>query len=101
MILMEKFYKRKDVNSELGPGQNSDLYEGLSMNGGTKKYIYIKGKSVNLSQALRQYNESYISFRCTFSGDATTPTPFCLLCVEKLANSATVPGKLKLSLQCA
>lgn len=37
MSVMEKFYKRKSVNSELGPRQNLDPDEGPSMNGGQKK----------------------------------------------------------------
>ena len=33
MTVMKKFLKRKNANSDLGPGQNSDPDEGPSMSG--------------------------------------------------------------------
>ena len=48
---MEKFLKRKNANSELGPGQNSDPDEGPSMTGGQKKANTVSS---------RQYSESYV-----------------------------------------
>ena len=86
VIVMEKFYKRKNVNSELAPRQNSDPDEGPTMGGGQKKV-----KTETSGKVSRQYSESYISFRFTFTGDATYG--------EKLASSAMVPSKLKCHLQ--
>jgi hypothetical protein len=43
---------------------------------------------------MQHYIEDYLSFRLILSGEEQ-PHPKCVVCCEKLANQAMVPGKLK------
>ena len=55
----------------------------------------VKAKTV----ILRNYDKNYISFGFTFTGNVTSPVPLCVVCNERISNSAMVPSKLERHLE--
>lgn len=64
--VMDKYLKRKNSDSELGLGQNSNLAEEPSRSFGKKKEKMVGS---------RLYNESYLSFCFIFTSDPTAMIP--------------------------
>ena len=68
---------------------------------------YLKRKSVKENKkadnekksksVIRQYSDSYISFRCSFAGNLTALVPLCMVRRKELSNSVMVSGKIKMS----
>ena len=54
-----------------------------------------RSDKINLQIKIRQYCENYIAQGFTWTGNPDCPSPLCIVCGEKLANSAMAPAKLK------
>ncbi len=47
------------------------------------------------SKTRNPYHDSYISFGFTWTGNPKCPSPLCILCHKKFANSSMIPSKMK------
>ena len=54
-----------------------------------------KKDGINTVVKVRQYCENYIALGFTWPGNPDCSLPLCIVCGEKLANSAMAPAKLK------
>ena len=54
-----------------------------------------RNDGINLQVKVPQYSESYIAVGFTETGNPGCPSPLCIVCGEKLANSAMAQAKLK------
>ena len=54
-----------------------------------------KHDEISLQVKVRQYCENYIALGFTWTGNLDCPLPLCIVCGEKLTDSAMAPAKLK------
>ena len=54
-----------------------------------------KNDGINQQVKVRRYCKSYVALGFTWTGNPNCPSPLCIVCGEKLSNSAMAPAKLK------
>lgn len=74
---MDKFLRGKDASS-----RTDDETPSTSVIKNQKKIVK------------RKYDEDYIKYGFSWSGDETAPKPQCIICGEQLSNESMVPSKL-------
>lgn len=89
---MDKFLKRK-TESEVNVGASTS--RSSSIEGDMQGNKNAENKRKKISESVRHYSEEYLKFGFTWSGSQDVPIPRCIVCGEKLANSAMVPAKLQ------
>lgn len=85
---MKNFLKRK-LGSEIDVGARTSIEGNIQ---GNKN---VDNKCKKKSDPIRFYSEEYLNYGFTWSSSQDFPIPKCIVCGEKLSNSAMVPAKLK------
>jgi hypothetical protein len=93
--MMDNFLKKRKLNPD---EEVEDLNESVGTTDSviaTEAMNFQGNSGSNLRHKVRQYCENYLSLGFTWTGSPDCPSPLCIICGLKLANSAMAPTKLR------
>ena len=92
---MDRFLKKRKLDRD-DEMQGLRQYDKVSTSGNNAISTKLPRKDgINLLVKVRLYCENYIALGFTWTGNLDCPSLLCIVCGEKLANSAMAPAKLK------
>ncbi|XP_051778559.1 zinc finger BED domain-containing protein 5-like [Erpetoichthys calabaricus] len=97
---MDRFVKKHKLEDAAAPDDTQvpeQLIEAAAatVSTATTQLQLPKNAAGNPQLKVRQYSDNYLALGFTWMGDPDCPSPLCIVCGEKLANSAMAPAKLK------
>ena len=92
---MDKFVKKRKRNVDEETQDMGQSVEAATTIRDAASSKLSRNDGINLQLKVRQYCENYIALGFTWTGNPECPSPLCIVCGEKLANSAMAPAKLK------
>lgn len=92
---MDRFVKKRKLNTDEETQVLRHSVEANASGSNVASSNLPKNDGIKLQPKVCQYCENYIALGFTWTGDPDCPSPLCIVCGEKLANSAMAPAKLK------
>ena len=92
---MERFKKKRKLETDEEAEDLRQPDEAAANGSDATSSKLSRSDEINLQIKIRQYCENYIAQEFTWTGNPDCPSPLCIVCGEKLANSAMAPAKLK------
>ena len=92
---MERFLKKRKLETDEEAEDSRQPDEAAANGSDATSSKLSRSDEINLQIKIRQYCENYIAQEFTWTGNPDCPSPLCIVCGEKLANSAMASAKLK------
>ena len=92
---MERFFKKRKLQTD-EEVENLRQPDKAAANGSDATSSKLsRNDEIILQVKIRQYCENYIAQGFTWTGNPDCPSPLCIVCGEKLANSAMATSRTK------
>ena len=92
---MDRFVKKRKLDTDEEMQSLRQSVEAAASGSDDALSKFQRNDGINLQVKVRQCCENYIALEFTWTENPDCPSPLCIFCGEKLADSAMAPAKLK------